>query len=170
MSGDQKRGRECYKLSIPRGLSKRDPPKRKRYYEKHPWDNDNRELESHKRGVPHEELEMVVFYERKPDPVFRIGTRLGKEHRKELIALEKKYEEVYAWGTENIPGVDKEIALRRLHVDPSFKPVKQKKRNFSDEKNRAIQKEVEELVATKAIRELQFLEWIANVVMVKKVQ
>ncbi|GAA0147828.1 hypothetical protein LIER_07434 [Lithospermum erythrorhizon] len=43
-------------------------------------------------------------------------------------------------------GVDKEIALHKLHVDPSFKPVKQKKRNFSDDKNRAIQKEVEELI------------------------
>ncbi|GAA0167516.1 hypothetical protein LIER_22434 [Lithospermum erythrorhizon] len=44
-----------------------------------------------------------------------------------------------------MPGVDKEIALHKLHEDPSFKPVKQKKRNFSDDKNRAIQKEVEEL-------------------------
>ncbi|GAA0168006.1 hypothetical protein LIER_22824 [Lithospermum erythrorhizon] len=44
-------------------------------------------------------------------------------------------------------GVDKEIARHKLHVDPSFKLVKQKKRNFSDDKNRVIQKEVEELNA-----------------------
>ncbi|GAA0148740.1 hypothetical protein LIER_36787 [Lithospermum erythrorhizon] len=44
----------------------------------------------------------------------------------------------------------------------------QKKRNFSEEKNLAIQEEVEELIKAGAIRELQFPEWIANVVMVKK--
>ncbi|GAA0145023.1 hypothetical protein LIER_36056 [Lithospermum erythrorhizon] len=36
MTGDQTRGRECYQLSIPMGLSMRDPPKRKLYQEKHP--------------------------------------------------------------------------------------------------------------------------------------
>ncbi|GAA0142582.1 hypothetical protein LIER_03446 [Lithospermum erythrorhizon] len=65
-------------------------------------------------------------------------------------------------------GVDTELSLHRLHVEPSCRPVKQKKRNFSDEKNLAIQKEAEELVKANAIRELQFPEWIANVVMVKK--
>ncbi|GAA0173385.1 hypothetical protein LIER_27012 [Lithospermum erythrorhizon] len=36
-------------------------------------------------------------------------------------------------------GVDPNIALHCLHVDPSFRPIKQKKRNFSDETNLAIQ-------------------------------
>ncbi|GAA0158161.1 hypothetical protein LIER_15258 [Lithospermum erythrorhizon] len=33
-----------------------------------------------------------------------------------------------------MPGVDPEISLHKLHLDPSYKPVKQKKRNFSEEK------------------------------------
>ncbi|GAA0146552.1 hypothetical protein LIER_06478 [Lithospermum erythrorhizon] len=65
-------------------------------------------------------------------------------------------------------GVDSGITLHKLHVDPSFKPVKQKKRNFSDDKNRVIRKEIEELITAKVIKELQFPEWIANVAMVKK--
>ncbi|GAA0145026.1 hypothetical protein LIER_36058 [Lithospermum erythrorhizon] len=36
MTGDKKRRRECYQLSIPTGLSMRDPLKRKIYQEKHP--------------------------------------------------------------------------------------------------------------------------------------
>ncbi|GAA0167778.1 hypothetical protein LIER_22637 [Lithospermum erythrorhizon] len=67
-----------------------------------------------------------------------------------------------------MPGVDPEISLHKLHLDPSYKPVKQKKRNFSEEKNLAIREEVDELIKAGAIRELQFPEWIANVVMVKK--
>ncbi|GAA0140804.1 hypothetical protein LIER_02091 [Lithospermum erythrorhizon] len=67
-----------------------------------------------------------------------------------------------------MPGVDPEISLHKLHLDFSYKPVKQKNRNFSEEKNLAIREEVEELMKDRAIRELQFPEWIANVVMVKK--
>ncbi|GAA0151850.1 hypothetical protein LIER_10478 [Lithospermum erythrorhizon] len=67
-----------------------------------------------------------------------------------------------------MPGMDAELSLHILHLDPSFRPVEQKKRNFSDEKNPAIQKEVEELVKTNAIREFEFPEWIANMVIMKK--
>ncbi|GAA0162434.1 hypothetical protein LIER_18526 [Lithospermum erythrorhizon] len=78
------------------------------------------------------------------------------------------YEEVFAFSPEEIPRVDPEISLHKLHLDPSYKPVKQKKRNFSEEKNLAIREEVEKLMKVGAIWELQFPEWIANVVMVKK--
>ncbi|GAA0171153.1 hypothetical protein LIER_41091 [Lithospermum erythrorhizon] len=40
-----------------------------------------------------------------------------------------------------MPGVDVELSLHRLHADPSFRPVKHKKRNSSGEKNLAIKKE-----------------------------
>ncbi|GAA0140994.1 hypothetical protein LIER_02238 [Lithospermum erythrorhizon] len=53
-------------------------------------------------------------------------------------------------------GCGPDTALHRLHVDPSFRPIKQKKRNFSDEKNLAIQKEVADLMKSHAIRELHF--------------
>ncbi|GAA0158496.1 hypothetical protein LIER_15504 [Lithospermum erythrorhizon] len=43
-----------------------------------------------------------------------------------------------------------------------------KKANIIDEKNQAVRIEVELLLKADAIRELQFPEWIANVVLVKK--
>ncbi|GAA0180543.1 hypothetical protein LIER_30125 [Lithospermum erythrorhizon] len=92
MSGEQKRGQECYQLSIPRGLLRRDPSKRKRNIAKHPrvmnvgeptssehQDNDPKDFESQKRGSPHEDLEVVAFDERRPNRVFKIGTQLGEE-------------------------------------------------------------------------------------------
>ncbi|GAA0186492.1 hypothetical protein LIER_33779 [Lithospermum erythrorhizon] len=65
-------------------------------------------------------------------------------------------------------GVDPKISLHKFHLDPSYKLVKQKNRNFSEEKNLTIRGEVDELIKAGAIREFQFLEWISNVVMVKK--
>ncbi|GAA0140624.1 hypothetical protein LIER_01933 [Lithospermum erythrorhizon] len=62
-------------------------------------------------------------------------------------------------------GVHADLAIHRLYSDPSFRHVTQKKRNFSYEKNLSIPEEVEELVHANAIRELQFPEWIVNIVM-----
>ncbi|GAA0155370.1 hypothetical protein LIER_13117 [Lithospermum erythrorhizon] len=56
--------------------------------------------------MPHEDLEIVTFDERKPDRVFRIGTQLGEEHREALIALIKKYGDVFARGPEDIPAFE----------------------------------------------------------------
>ena len=85
-----------------------------------------------------------------------------------LVKLIREFKDVFTWTPEDMPGVHPKVALHQLHVDPGHKPVKQKKRNFNEEKNAAIRKEVEKLKRAGAIRELQFPEWIANVVLVKK--
>ncbi|GAA0158410.1 hypothetical protein LIER_38642 [Lithospermum erythrorhizon] len=67
-----------------------------------------------------------------------------------------------------MPGIDTTVALHKLHIDYMYVPIKQKKRTFNDEKNQAVITKVELLLKADAIRELQFPEWIANVVLVKK--
>ncbi|GAA0175625.1 hypothetical protein LIER_28762 [Lithospermum erythrorhizon] len=109
-------------------------------------DNDPKKKESEKHGEPHEELELVRFRVEQKSKTFRIGMKLPPIHRKELICLVREFEKVFAWAPEDMPGVDTELSLHRLHADSSYRPVKQKKRNFLDEKNLAIQKEVEEVV------------------------
>ncbi|GAA0156443.1 hypothetical protein LIER_13943 [Lithospermum erythrorhizon] len=67
-----------------------------------------------------------------------------------------------------MPSIDTSIALHKLHVDSMYVPIKQKKRTFSDEKNQTVRVEVELQLKADGIRELQFPKWIANVVLVKK--
>ena len=76
--------------------------------------------------------------------------------------------EVFAWKREDMGGVDPTVINHRLNVDPSFKPVKQKRRSFSPERQKAINEEVGKLLQAKAIREVEYPEWLANVVLVKK--
>ena len=57
---------------------------------------------------------------------------------------------------------------QRLNVDPTKKPVQQKQRVFAPERNKVVMEEVEKLLATDFIREVFYLEWLTNVVMVKK--
>ncbi|GAA0139083.1 hypothetical protein LIER_00702 [Lithospermum erythrorhizon] len=63
-----------------------------------------------------------------------------------------------------MPGLSSEVALHKLHVNPSHRPMKKKKRNFLEEKSLAIRSEVDKLIKAGAIKELQFSEWISNVI------
>ena len=65
-------------------------------------------------------------------------------------------------------GVDSAVITHRLNVNTSFKPVKQKRRSFALERQKAINEEVGKLLQAKAIREVDYPEWLANVVLVKK--
>ena len=65
-------------------------------------------------------------------------------------------------------GVDPAMITHKLNVNPSFKKVKQKRRSFALKRQKAINKEVSKLLQAKAIREVEYPEWLANVVLVKK--
>ena len=55
-----------------------------------------------------------------------------------------------------------------LSIDSGFCLVVQKRRLFNPERSIAINKEVEKLLSAGSIREVKYLEWVANVVLVKK--
>ena len=75
--------------------------------------------------------------------------------------------EVFDWKQEDMGGVDPEVIAHKLNVNPSFKPSKQKRRSFTPERQKAINEEVGKLLQAKAIREVEYPEWLANVVLVK---
>ena len=64
-------------------------------------------------------------------------------------------------------GIDPTVITHRLNVNPSFKSVKQKRRSFSPERQKAINEEVGKILQAKTIREVEYPEWLANVVLVK---
>ena len=64
-------------------------------------------------------------------------------------------------------GIDPTIITHRLNVSPSFKPFK-RKRSFTPERQKAINEEVGKLLKAWAIREVEYPEWLANVVLFKK--
>ena len=67
-----------------------------------------------------------------------------------------------------MPRIDPSVIVHRLNVSPSFPPIQQKKRVFALERNQAIAEEVRKLQEVSFIREVYYLDWLANVVMVKK--
>ncbi|KAL0344700.1 UNVERIFIED_CONTAM: Retrovirus-related Pol polyprotein from transposon [Sesamum radiatum] len=69
---------------------------------------------------------------------------------------------------KNLEGIDPQVITHNLNIDPNYKPVKQKKRHFGPEKDKIIQAEVSKLIAAGHIEEIQFPEWLSNVVLVPK--
>ena len=65
-------------------------------------------------------------------------------------------------------GIDPTVITHRLNISPSFKPIKQKRRSFAPERQKAINEEVNKLLQARAIREVEYPEWLANVILVKK--
>ena len=65
-------------------------------------------------------------------------------------------------------GIDNEVIEHKLIVDPTKKPVQQKRQVFALEWNKVVMEEVEKLLTARFIQEVYYPEWLANVVMVKK--
>jgi hypothetical protein len=65
-------------------------------------------------------------------------------------------------------GISPEVASHWLNIDPSFPPVRHKKRNAGGDRQKAISKKVDKLISIGFIHEVTYLEWLVNVMMVKK--
>ena len=65
-------------------------------------------------------------------------------------------------------GIDPSVITHQLNVYLSSKSVCQKKRVFALERDNATKEEVQKLTTTQFIPEVYYLDWLANVMMVKK--
>ena len=119
------------------------------------------------RPMPSEELEPVQLDEQ-PEHLVYIGSKLAKDVRDLLIHFLKQNMEVFTWKQEDMRGIDPAVITHRLNISPSFKLVKKKRRSFASERQKAIDEEVNKLLQDKVIREVEYPDWLANVVLVKK--
>ena len=154
--GDQRVAMECYSTSM----------KQKAVDNIYVDELDMRD-EVNTRPKPSEELEPVQLDD-DPDHLAYISSKLAKDLRHLLIHFLKQNKDVFAWKQEDMGEIDPAIITHRLNIIPSFKPVKQKRRSFAPERQKAINEEVDKLLQAGAIREVEYPEWLANVVLVKK--
>ncbi|KAL0284645.1 UNVERIFIED_CONTAM: Transposon Ty3-G Gag-Pol polyprotein [Sesamum radiatum] len=71
-------------------------------------------------------------------------------------------------GSQDLEGIDPGVIRHHLNLDPTIRPIKQKKRHFGPEKDKIIQVVVKKLLTAGHIREIQFPEWLSNLVLVPK--
>ena len=119
------------------------------------------------RPEPSKELEPIPLDE-DPEHLTYIGSQLAEDLKSPLTHFLRQYKDVFAWKQVDMGGIDPTVITHRLNVSSSFKPVKQKRRSFGLNRKKAINEEVGKLLKAEAIREVEYPEWLANVVLVKK--
>ena len=154
--GDQRVARECYSTSM----------KQKAVDSIYVDELDMRD-EVNTLLEPSEELEPIQLDDH-PKHLAYVGSKLAEDLRSPLIRFLKQNMDVFAWKQEDMGEIDPTIITHRLSVSPSFKPVKQKIRSFALERQKEINEEVGKLLQAGAIREVEYPEWLANVVLIKK--
>ncbi|KAL0434011.1 UNVERIFIED_CONTAM: Retrovirus-related Pol polyprotein from transposon gypsy [Sesamum latifolium] len=88
----------------------------------------------------------------------------------ETLTIEflRKNRNIFAWSPSDFKGIDPKVIVYRLNVDPQAKPVKQKKRSLGSERNNVIEEEVSKLLKAGYVAEVQYTEWLSNMVIVPK--
>ena len=87
-----------------------------------------------------------------------MGTLASQPIRQALAAFLKMNQDVFAWSHEDMPGIDPSIIVHRLNVNPASSPIRQKKRVFAQERDKAIAKEVRKLLEASFIQEVYYLD------------
>jgi hypothetical protein len=97
-----------------------------------------------------------------------LGSQLSDEQEKTLLRFLFNNKDVFAWSANDLCGVNRDVIEHSLNVDPSFRPRKQRLWKMSEDKAEGARNEVKRLLSAGVIREVKYLEWLANTVMVKK--
>ena len=100
-------------------------------------------------------------------PVF-ISSQLTAQEREQLVALLKKYMDVFAWTYDEMPSLDPGLVVHSLNVDPRVKLVIQPVKVLHIDVKAQITQEVKKLLAAGFIKPIQHPKWLSNIVLVKK--
>ncbi|KAL2242652.1 UNVERIFIED_CONTAM: Retrovirus-related Pol polyprotein from transposon [Sesamum indicum] len=160
---DPEEARKCYNLSLKKGETT-DKRRKLDVIEGGSQISDGK----FERIRPAETHKVVEVIQGDPSKTTRIGSQLGEQLETMMISLLRKNADIFAWSSSDFVGVAPDVIVHRLNVDPTMRPVQQKKRNFSMEKNQVIREEVDRLLNAGYIMEVQYTNWLSNVVVVPK--
>ena len=121
-----------------------------------------------------------VINDRRPGPVrevqereikgkkFKLGTSLGKELSDKIVDVILENMGAFTWTSADMPGIDPDFLCHQLTMDKRVKAMVQRRRKFNEDKRLFMREETRKLVVVGHVREIQYPEWLANVVLVKK--
>ena len=75
---------------------------------------------------------------------------------------------MFSWDACEAPRIDPNFICHHLNVNPSIAPRKQPPRHSTKDHCEGVKDEVTKLKRVGAIKEVFYLEWLANTVVVKK--
>ncbi|KAJ0837035.1 putative aspartic peptidase domain superfamily, DNA/RNA polymerase superfamily [Helianthus annuus] len=120
-----------------------------------------------KPSIP-DEPEKWVLNSEYPEQTILLGHTISPTTREQLKELLTNNKDIFAWCPADMTGVPRDIAQHCLNIKPTAEPVAQGRRSFSEEKAKAMDEQVTELLNAGILREVKYHTWVANPVMVHK--
>ncbi|XP_068504653.1 uncharacterized protein [Phaseolus vulgaris] len=137
--------------------------------------------EPSEEGVARAEIARAkIARERRPEPagdvleweiggrMFKLGKSLGQGTHDQIAKVIARHLDAFAWSAADMPNIDPNFLCYCLTMDPQVRPVRQRRRKFNKERRQVIKEETKKLLSADHIWEIQYHEWLANVVLVKK--
>jgi len=102
------------------------------------------------------------------DRMFKLGKSLEQGTHDQIVEVITRHLDAFAWSASDMPGIYPDFLCHHLTIDPQVRPVRQRKRKFNEERWQVIKEETQKLLSVGHIWEIQYPEWLANLVLVKK--
>ena len=118
-------------------------------------------------GATCEGLEKITIND-DVEKFFQVGAQLPPPEKEELTVFLNMNIDVFAWNGYEGHNVDPNFICHHLNVNSSTIPKKQPPRRSYKDHSDAVKDEVTKFKQAGAIKEVFYLKWLANIVVVKK--
>ena len=109
----------------------------------------------------------LIFLDR-PDKTTNVSSLISSGEKEQIQQVLLRNMDVFARTHSDMVDINPIHASHKLNVIPSARSVRQKVTCFHPNRHQVIQAEVDNLLKKGFIKEIQYLEWLANVVVVPK--
>ncbi|VVA40833.1 PREDICTED: LOW QUALITY PROTEIN, partial [Prunus dulcis] len=125
------------------------------------------EMDDSKAEVQDPLLEINLRTKDNHRPIY-ISDLMKPELRTKMEELLREFKDCFAWDYTEMPRLSRDLVEHRLPTTEDFKPFKQPPRRMSTEVELQVKEEIVRLVKAKFIRPSRYVEWLSNIVHVKK--
>ncbi|GJS13673.1 reverse transcriptase domain-containing protein [Tanacetum coccineum] len=130
---------------------------------------ERRQLDKNRKPPKSGAEEKIVINDYYPEQLVTIRGGLFAECRHALIHTLQKNVDIFAWTPADMTGIPRAITEHSLDTYPHIEPKEQKKRSLAPDKRKVVIDEVNEWLKAGIVRRVRYPTWVANPVLVKKV-
>ncbi|GJT06231.1 hypothetical protein Tco_0840693 [Tanacetum coccineum] len=130
---------------------------------------ERRQLDKGKKPPKYSVEEKIVVNDNYPEQLVTIGGGLSTECRHALIHTLRKNVDIFAWTPADMTGIPQAITEHSLDTYPHIEPKVQKKISLARDRRKVVTDEVNEWIKAGIVRRVRYPSWVANPVLVKKV-
>jgi len=97
-----------------------------------------------------------------------VSAKINTDFRDRIVEVLKDYKDCFAWDYNEMLGLKREVVELKLPIRSDKKPVKQIPRRFAPHILPKIKEEIKRLLKCGFIRPARYVDWLANLVPIKK--